>query len=190
MWLRTRLNWLQNMFLPFSGFSSEKKSRDAVVSNSSNWLNWLQNTLLLFSGFPSERKAEMPLSQTAAKIKKKKKKGTNSESTNVPLKWFFSLLLCWKLFSYKAPINLPQCYQALLELMGLDSSSVKNYTWGSLSLKLSIVCQLFTTTMVLLSSHCLKWLTSPQSCRDSHCRELLKALLQPKQHLDGTTNFR
>lgn len=75
MWLRTRLNWLQNMFLPFSGLSSEKKSRDAVVSNSSNWLNWLQNTLLLFSGFPSEKKAEMPLSQTAAKIKKKKKKG-------------------------------------------------------------------------------------------------------------------
>lgn len=160
MWLRTRLNWLQNMFLPFSGFSSEKKSRDAAVSNSSNWLNWFQNILLLFSGFPSERKADMSLSQTAAK----KKKRTNSESTKVPLNFFFFLLFSWKLFSYKAPINPPQCYQALLELMGPDSSSVKNYTWGSLSLKLSIVCQLFTTTMVLLSSHCLKWLTSPQSC--------------------------
>lgn len=73
------------MFLPFSGFSSEKKSRDAVVPSSSDWLNWLQNTLLLFAGLPSARKAEMPLSQTAAKIKKKKK-GTNSESTKVPLK--------------------------------------------------------------------------------------------------------
>lgn len=68
MWLRTQLNSLQNMVLPFSGFSSEKKSRDAAVSNSGNWLNLLQNILLQFSGLLSERKAEMLLSQTAAKI--------------------------------------------------------------------------------------------------------------------------
>lgn len=87
------------------------------------------------------------------------------KSTQVPIKFavvivwgfglfFFLLTALLETLLIQCPykhINIPQSYQALLELMGLDSSSVKNYTWGSLSLKLSIVCQLFTTTMVLLS---------------------------------------
>lgn len=144
------------------------------------WLQtWLSSSKRHFCHFLCsvlKREAEILLSQTAAKISILfyfLKKGINSKSTKVPIKcffvFFFFFLLCWKLFSYNAPINLSRYYQALLELMGLDSSSVKNYTWGSLSLKLSIVCQLFTTTMVLLSSHCLKWLASLQSCCDCCC---------------------